>query len=211
MIYSVSDNLRREFFNNHADGWMDMFYKNSETGDYNRFNKEFSRLFSIISLNKNDTVLDAGCGCGVLVPHILDRIGIDGHLYELDYAEKMIEINKRLHNDLRIDFLTGSVEKINIPSDTVDAVICFSCFPHFERKNQTLLEFVKILKQNGSLTIAHFDSAEEINNRHSKHISVKHDHLPSESEMRSLLDSNGFRTDFFTDETGFYCITAMKK
>ena len=209
MIHNETDQRRKEFFNEHAGKWLDMFYLSDETGAYDRYDEEFARLFDIIDLHEGDTVLDAGCGCGVLVPYIHDCIGPDSRLYEMDYAENMIAENKRLHNDERIVFLVGSVENIDIPTETLDSVICFSCFPHFQRKAESLKELGRTLKTGGTLTIGHFDSAEEINNRHSKHISVMHDRLPSEEEMRELLDNAGFNAELFVDEPGFYCIRAI--
>ena len=200
---------QREFFNDHAEQWLDMFYKNEETGKYDRYDDKFARLFDIIGLHEGDTVLDAGCGSGVLVPYILERTGPDSRLYEVDFAEKMIEENKRLHDDARIVFLASSVDSLDIPSDTVDSAICFSCFPHFKRKPESLAEISRILKLGGQLTIGHFGSAEEINDRHKKHESVMHDRLPSEAEMRELLDNVGFSADMFVDESGFYCFRAF--
>jgi len=210
MSHSEMDIRRKEFFNDHADDWLDMFYKDPGTGGHERFDKEFARLFSLISLRAGDVVLDAGCGCGVLVPYILGRIGPGGRLYEVDYAEKMIAANRRLHEDTRISFLVRSVEDIGIPAGSVDVAICFSCFPHFQRKPESLKEIGRTLKEGGKMAIAHFDSAEEINLRHGKHECVMHDRLPSEGEMRELLANAGFCVELFIDEPGFYCICAVK-
>ncbi|MBN1291011.1 MAG: methyltransferase domain-containing protein [Candidatus Latescibacteria bacterium] len=209
MKQSEIDIRRKEFFNNHADSWFDTFYVNSESGTVNRFEEKFSQLFDNIPLNEGDIVLDAGCGPGVLVPYILDRIGTEGQLFEVDYAEKMIAVNQRMHDDKRITFLVSSVEKLDISCGSIDAVICFSCFPHFQDKIKLLQEVRRILKHGSSLTIAHLDSSENINNRHSKHECVMHDHLPPEPEMRRLLTDAGFLVEQFIDESGFYCICAI--
>ena len=209
MIPSEMDIRRREFFNNNADSWFDTFYSDSESGTENRHEQNFSKLFGFIPLKNGDTVLDAGCGPGVLVPYILDRIGPEGRLHEVDYAEKMIEANKRMHEDIRLTFMVSSVEKLGIPCGSIDAVICFSCFPHFQDKSESMKEIRRIMKHGGSLTIAHFGSSGEINHRHNKHECVMHDHLPSEPEMRDLLTNSGFIVKQFIDDFGFYCISAV--
>ncbi len=208
MNHEEMDARRKEFFNSHAEAWLDMFYRNPQSGVLDRHEADFKRLFSIIGLRLGDTVMDVGCGCGVLVPYILDRIGPDGRLYEIDYAEKMIEVNKCLHQDPRITFLNTAVEFIGLPAASIDKAICFACFPHFQRKTESLLEIKRVLKPGGVLIIAHFASADEINHRHGKHECVMHDRLPSEKEMRELLASVGFQIDSFEDEPGFYCIRA---
>jgi len=211
MTHSDMDIRRKEFFNSHADNWLDTFYKNPETGKYDRFDQKFSQLFNHISLCEGDSVIDAGCGAGVLVPYILQRIGLDGRLYEVDYSENMIAVNRKLHEDTRITFLTNSIEKLSISSGSVDVVICFACFPHFQDKTESLKEIGRLLRQGGKLTIAHFDSSENINNHHRKHECVMHDRLPSENDMRGLLSNSGFHVELFIDRQGFYCICAVKE
>ena len=77
---------RKQFFNDNAEAWLDMWYRNPDTGEYDRHQENFERLFSLLPLRPGDIVLDAGCGSGVLVPIILDRIGKTGLLYELETA-----------------------------------------------------------------------------------------------------------------------------
>ena len=209
MQFTDMDAKRKEFFNSHADTWMDTFYLDDATGSHNRYEQEFNRLFGTIGLKSGDTVVDMGCGCGVLVPYVLENIGEEGRLFEVDYAERMIEVNRRIHNDLRITYIQRSADDTGISCSIADSVICFSCFPHFHDKNEALKEIRRILKPGGVLVIAHFDSDENINRHHSKHECVMHDHLPSEAGMRELHDSAGFKIESFLNETGFYCIRAV--
>ncbi len=81
--------MRKQFFNDSAEAWLDTWYRNPETGEQNRHQKDFDRLFGLVPLKAGDRVLDAGCGSGVLVPMILERIKEGGILYELDFAEKI--------------------------------------------------------------------------------------------------------------------------
>ncbi|MBN2301170.1 MAG: metal ABC transporter permease [Lentisphaerae bacterium] len=205
------DISRREFFNERAGQWLDMWYKDQDNGTYTRYDKEFDRLFSLTALRPGDTILDVGCGSGVMVPYILERIGPSGKLHEVDYAEKMIEVNRSLHTDSRVTFTVSSIDKLKTPEAYFDAAFCFSCFPHFHRKPESLAVLYRALKPNGKLVIAHFDSSEKINDHHSKHKCVMHDHLPNKPEMRLLLSNAGFGIDCFTDEEGFYYIGATKR
>ena len=212
MMHADTTDLRRkEFFNERAEQWLDMWYKDPETGTYTRYEKEFERLFSLIAFQPDDSVLDLGCGSGVLVPYILDRIGSNGTLHEVDYAEKMIEVNRRLHEDPRITFVASSADKLNVPDQSFNVVICFSCFPHFHRTRETLALIGKALKPEGKLVIAHFDSSQDINDLHRKHECVMHDQLPSEANMRQLIMSVGLSVERFIDESGFYFVGAVKE
>lgn len=202
---------RKDFFNERAEHWMNMWYRNPDTGAYTKFDKEFMRLFSMIPIRKGDSVLDVGCGSGVLVPHILKMISQNGRLYELDYAENMIRVNRKLHPDKRIGFFTADVLNMPLEPDTCNVVICFSCFPHLDDKDDAMKAMTKVLKRGGWLAVAHFDSSDDINRLHKKSESVvMHDRLPGADEMRTLFRNVGLRIKNFIDEQGFYLVLGQR-
>lgn len=201
---------RKQFFNDHAEMWSDMWYKDPATGRHDKHEKDFDRLFSLLPLKPGDHVLDAGCGTGILVPFILERIAETGILYELDFADKMIETNRRLHGGENIRFILADAENAPLDDASCDVVICFSCFPHFQDKGKAMTTLSRILKPRGVFTVSHFDSSEGINKHHGSCHAVMHDHLPDEAAMRALLQTADLGTDVFIDEPGFYCIIARK-
>ena len=201
---------RKQFFNDHAEAWLDMWYRNPDTGEYDRHLDNFMRLFSLLPLKPGDRILDAGCGSGVLVPMILERIGSTGLLYEVDFAEKMIEVNRKLHDADNIRFIVSDAALAPVDAESCDIVLCFACFPHFQDKEETLQALTGMLKKGGTLAVVHFESSEGINRHHETCSAVAHDYLPGREEMLSLFEAAALKVDLFTDEPGFYCVRATK-
>lgn len=204
------DRMRKQFFNDRATTWLDSCYKDAATGKYDKHQKDFERLFSLLPLKSGDHVLDAGCGTGVLVPEILPRITATGLLYEMDFAEKMIDEDRKLHDAPNVRFIVADATQPPLDEESCDAVICFSCFPHFHDKEGALQALARVLKPGGTLTIAHFISSQEIRHHHAGCHAVMHDHLPHEPEMRALFEHAALTITTFIDESGFYCILANK-
>ncbi len=207
----MTNECRREFFNQRADQWLDMCYKDAETGGYTRYDSEFERLFNLVSLTEGDHVLDLGCGSGVLVPHILKRIGCKGRVYEVDYAEKMIEANQCLHTDERITFLVSDILDLVLDPESCDLVICFACFPHLEHKVEAMKIISGILKKGGCLAVAHLLSSREINDHHRKAPAVMHDLMPDETEMKRIFTEANLVVEYSTDKPGFYLMIGRKR
>lgn len=201
---------RKKFFNDHAEKWRDMWYKDHATGRYDKHEKDFGRLFSLLPLKPGDRVLDVGCGTGILVPPILERITATGILYELDFADRMIETNRILHGEDNIRFIIADVESTPLNDASCNVIICFSCFPHFHDKEKAVKTLSRILKQQGVFVVSHFDSSEDINKHHESCYAVMHDHLPDKVSMLVLLQTASLDIDFFIDEPGFYYIIAKK-
>jgi len=198
---------RRTFFNERAESWLDTWYKDSATGTYTRHHEKFERLFASVPIAEGDHVLDAGCGSGILVPYLLERVTGRGVVYELDYAERMIRVNQRLHQDRRVRYIVADVADMPLEKETCDVVMCFACFPHIHDKKTAVQAMSAVLKKNGYLAVAHLESSQAINRHHSKSgTPVMHDKLPKRQEMISLFEAADLNIERFIDESGFYLV-----
>ena len=96
--------------------------------------------------NKESTVLDAGCGTG-LVGEVLYKNNfrnIDG----VDFSQEMLNIahQKNIYQSLKLVDLT---KKLDYENDSFDAIICAGTFTCGHVGPEALREMVRITKQGG--------------------------------------------------------------
>lgn len=195
----------REFFDSYAENW-------DSVNRYERPTKDFSKMISLLGLQSGSKVVDLGCGTGILIPYLLEAVGPSGIIYAVDISEKMLEkLSQKFMAD-NIKTFVLKAEELGRINDIVDAVICFSTFPHIEEHDRATGEMSKVLKIGGRLLIFHFSSRDEINNFHSglpepicRHI------LPDGKTMKKILSRAGFDILSFIDEPSRYELLAEKR
>ncbi len=195
---------RKTFFEDCAVSW-DIICNHDEA--------KLEEIFKVLSLKKGDRVLDVGTGTGILIPHILKRIGSEGKIVALDYAENMIRkaMEKFPQKEYpNVNFVIENFFEI-ASKEPFDSIICYSCFPHLEDKKHFFQKSFNLLKWDGTLLIAHSSSRAEINEMHArKHGAVRYNFLHSLEEIKALGEQYGFAVlAKKNDEKIFYIL--MKK
>jgi ubiquinone/menaquinone biosynthesis C-methylase UbiE len=99
-----------------------------------------------------------------------------------------------------IDYVCACVRYNPFATETCDAVVCYSSFPHFQNKPGALLEIKRVLKKGGRVFVCHTSSRAQINGVHHQVAELRHDLIPAQDEMRSLLTDAGY-DDITVEET----------
>ncbi len=116
--------------------------------------EHFQRYLSVCEFVKGKDVLDAACGEGygskILSDYAKSVIGID---IDLETVERAKNKYKSVGN---LQFLQGSVEKLEVEDDSIDVVISFETIEHVDEKIQEsfLSEIKRVLKPNGFLIMS---------------------------------------------------------
>jgi len=111
---------------------------------------------SHISINKDDTILDIGCGGGKTI-NTLAKIATEGKVYGIDYSEISVAVstntNKRLIDKGQVKILHASVDSLPFSDDIFDLVIAVESYYFWPDLINNLKEIRRVLKTGGSLIL----------------------------------------------------------
>ena len=199
----IKSDARRAFFDAHAHGWEERGYPADVRG-------RLEVLVDCFGIEPGEKILDVGCGEGVLVPYLLDRLGPSGFVVELDNSLEMLKGAAR-KSARQIQCVWAGVETLPLVDADFDRVICFASFPHFANPVKALKQIHRVLKSAGTLVIAHLLSRDEIARHHAKSTVVLGDELPEEAAMRELMTQTGLCVRRLEDRPGRYLLIATKE
>lgn len=164
-----------EFFNSRACNW------DSDSGH----DAEVIRTITAnASISEGLSVLDIGCGTGVMIPFYLERnvASITG----VDISENMLSVAKEKFTDPRVSFICADAETMRF-EEAFDCCVIYNAFPHFPDPDSLVRNLAEGIKPGGTLTIAHGSSREHIDRHHMEHAGTVSKRLMSDDEMASLL------------------------
>ena len=115
------------------------------------------------AVSKGKAILDVACGTGVLMPFYLER-EVES-VTAVDLSQKMIDIAVKKFDDERISFICGDVLNMTLPQK-YDCIVVYNAFPHFPDQRSLIKRLSSLLRDGGTLTIAHGMSRERINQHH---------------------------------------------
>ena len=192
----------RAYFNRRAAVWDKTVAEKDKT--------KLELMAERLEIGPGSTILDVGTGTGVFIPFLLSRIGSNGKIITLDFAEEMLRKAKDKSFDGEVAYLNADVTNIPLSDKTFDYVVCYSSFPHFQDKAKALGEINRVTKCGGYLFICHTSSRANINEIHSSIPEVANDLIPDEKEMRVTLAEAGFIDIRIEDDRENYLCRACK-
>jgi ubiquinone/menaquinone biosynthesis C-methylase UbiE len=198
------DSQKSAFFDRLAEDW-------DESTDHHP--SKLERIIGLLGLEPGDTVLDVGCGTGVMVPYLLERVGENGGIVAVDISPRMIEAagGKFPHEEYpNVEFIAADVNEIRLEND-YDAVLCYSCFPHFRDQKATVRHLAEGLKTGGTLAVAHSESRDAINAMHaSGPEEIRGDYLPPADEIAEMMSDAGLEVIETVDDEEMFVVGGRK-
>ncbi|ADC46748.1 SAM-dependent methyltransferase UbiE family [Methanobrevibacter ruminantium M1] len=175
-----------------------------------------------LEIDKDDFILDIGCGGGVNVERFLKMT--DNKVFGLDYSElsveKSIELNRESIDDGRCEIIQGSVSDMPFEEGIFNIATAFETVYFWPDFVNDLKEVHRILKKDGIFFIANEALPNEYDKRQQRIIELLEMHIYSKEELEDSLEKAGFsdvkcfikeaKDSFTGDDAYWICVIAKK-
>jgi len=113
------------------------------------------RVLDDAAIEPGDTVLDAGCGDGLIGFGALRRVGPEGHVIFSDISQELLDRCREIAaGDDRCSFVAASVTDLAaIESSSVDAVTVRSVLIYVADRGAAFSELQRVLRPGGRLSV----------------------------------------------------------
>ena len=115
-----------------------------------RIERRVNVLKELLDLKSGNKILECGCGTGDFTTEIAKALNKEIKIYAVDLLKSQIEIAVKKNSNLNIQFLVGSITKLNFDDNYFDSVIGNAILHHLDI-NIALEEIKRILKPGGKL------------------------------------------------------------
>lgn len=129
-------------------------------------------------------VLDVACGTGVLIPDYLARnvASVTG----IDISPEMAKIAESKFPQENVKIICGDVENTEFERK-FDCIVVYNAFPHFPEPEKLIKRLASLLKEGGTMTVAHGMSRAQIDHHHSGSASKVSAGLISEDDLAAMF------------------------
>ena len=116
------------------------------------------RTLAALALTRGESVLDAGCGTGLLLEQEALAVGAEGRAEGIDSSPDMLERAHARCDDLsQVNLQQGSVEALPFDDDSFDALSCTQTLLYVPKLEATLHGYHRVLKPGGRVAIIETD------------------------------------------------------
>jgi len=102
-----------------------------------------------ISLKKENLTLDAGCGTGLLFPHVSKKVKL---VVGIDVSEVILkEAKKRVKEQSNVALIRADIDCTPFQNDIFDAAFAITLLQNTPKPHQTLNEIKRVTKQSAQI------------------------------------------------------------
>lgn len=188
------------YFDERADSW-------DESGCSGESRVQ-GAVLSLVDLKPGDTVLDLGCGTGVMIPFYLAAQA--GKIVAVDVSEKMVErAREKFGGEPSVELRASDALSLD-EGERFDAAVIYNAYPHFPDKLALVEKVYRLLKPSGRFVVAHGSGKDAINRHHEAVAAGVSCGLRAASE-ESALWADKFEIEALVDTPGFYAFSGVRR
>lgn len=116
-----------------------------------------ARNHELLNLSSGDRVLDVGCGQGVDVRLLAERVGSGGTVVGVDHSETMLDAARERTEAANVRFEIDDAMDLTFTEDSFDATHVERVLLHLESPEQALSELVRVTRPGGRVGITEAD------------------------------------------------------
>lgn len=172
---------------------------------------------SQLNIEKNDCILDIGCGGGVNVKRFAEIISDDGKVVGLDYSdvsvEKTTKLNEEFIKEGKVEVVEGSVSEMPFDDGTFDMVTGFETIYFWPNFIEDLKEVNRVLKEDGVLCFGNEARHEDGEmDKYDDLIDLLDMKIYTDEVLEKSLESAGFKEIELNKnpDNSWICIKAVK-
>ncbi len=116
------------------------------------------RTLSALGLRRGESVLDAGCGTGLLLEQEALAVGPEGRAEGVDSSTDMLALAEaRCAGLVQVNLHSGSADSLTFDDACFDALSCTQVLLYVEQMERALKEYHRVLKSRGRIAIVETD------------------------------------------------------
>ena len=188
----------KDFFDARAEQWDEIAVHDGH---------KIAAIAALAGIKKGDKVIDIACGTGIMFSPLLSYKPLQ--LLGIDLSPKMIKQAGEKHHDPRLTLMP--LDLFDLEEAGFDVAVIYSAYPHFPNKKRLADKLHCILRPGGRFLVAHSQSMQAINHRHSDaHTATISTMLrPAMEEADVFHDC--FSIDIIVDTPEFYVISGTRR
>jgi ubiquinone/menaquinone biosynthesis C-methylase UbiE len=130
-------------------------YERGRLGHWHRLVAERTAEIALQAVPAPGAVLDVGCGTGVLLRLLAERVPGHAPLHGVDPSPAMISAGRAVRDlDSRVRLVEAAAEDLPFPDDRFDLVVSSVSFDHWADQSRGLHEAARVLAPEGRLVLA---------------------------------------------------------
>lgn len=195
----------------------DLYNQRSDHYDQGDYHSRLARLLlDSVGIEPGQRVLDVATGTGIVALQAAERVGADGYVMGVDFADQMLGQARRKAESMglkNVKFLQADVETVELPHASFDVVLCSAAIIWFTDLPATLRRWHHVLKPGGKLGFNAWTETSFIYGVVLQKIAPKygislpnwHGATGTPERCRTLLEGVGFEgIEIRTDQLGSY-------